>query len=62
MESSEIELPPNPCKKANLLSKCFFSWVVPFFKKPYERDLDIYDLYKTLEGDRAEILGQRLEK
>lgn len=61
MESSETKLSPNPCEKANIFSKCFFLWVVPFFKKPYKQNLDINDIYKALECDSSEFLGQRLE-
>lgn len=61
MESGKIELPPNPCEKANIFSKCLFAWTGPFFKKSYKRDLDITDVYEPLKSDRSEFLGHRLE-
>lgn len=61
MESGTIELPPNPCEKANIFSKSLFTWILPFFKKSYKRDLEIADVYRPLKSDRSEILGQRLE-
>lgn len=61
MESTQLKLPPNPCEKANYLSKLFFAWTVPFFKNGYTKDLKIDDMYEPLTCDRSELLGNRLE-
>lgn len=61
MESSQHKLPPNPCDKANCLSKLFFVWTWPFFKKGYESDLKMDDMYRPQIADRSETLGNRLE-
>lgn len=61
MESTERNLPTNPCENANCLSKLFFAWTVPFFKKGYTKDLKIDDMYEPLTCDRSEVLGNRLE-
>lgn len=61
MEHNELKLPPNPYKKANIFSKLCFTWTLPFFQKPYQRDLEIDDVYETLNSDKSELLGNRLE-
>lgn len=61
MESSKLNLPPNPRDRANCLSRIFFVWVFPLLKKGYKKTLEIGDLYQPLTHDRSERLGNRLE-
>lgn len=61
MESSQLKLQPNPCETANILSKLFFAWTIPFFKKCYNHVLKLTEVYEPLKCDRSESLGDRLE-
>lgn len=61
MESSRVKYPPNPYENANLLSKLFFVWIVPFYKKRNQNEINMNDVYKPLKCDRSEVLGDRLE-
>lgn len=61
MESARLELPSNPCEKANCLSKLLFLWILPLFKKGLKKTLVINDMYEPLKSDRSELLGNRLE-
>lgn len=62
METVKPKLLPNPCENSSLLSKVTFSWTLPLFKKGYSKILEISDLYETLNEDRADILGERLNR
>lgn len=62
MDFTEQRLPPNPAEKANFLSKLFFIWIMPLFKKGYSKDLEVEDLYDVLKGDQAKHLGDKLER
>lgn len=53
---------PNPSLTANPLSKLFFWWVNPLFKKGYVRTLEVEDMYNPCPEDQSEYLGGRLEK
>lgn len=62
MESSKRKLPPNPCEKANFLSKIFMTWTIAFFKKGYGKILKLDDVFQPLICDKSETLGNRLEE
>ncbi|KAL1496964.1 hypothetical protein ABEB36_008007 [Hypothenemus hampei] len=51
----------NPKAKANVISQLFFAWTVPLFRKGIKRKLQLSDLYKTLNADKSDILGDKLE-
>lgn len=61
MEATEHKLPPNPCDDANFISKAFFTWVIPFFRKGYKKVLNLEDMYQPMSCDKSETLGNRLE-
>lgn len=61
MESTRRQLLPNPCENANFLSKLFFTWTLPMFRKGYTKDLEMDDIYQQLDSDRSSKLGDRLE-
>lgn len=61
MESAARVLPPNPRENANFLSVLCFAWVVPFFKKGFKKNLQLEDVYRVLERDRSESMGDQLE-
>lgn len=61
MEHSKQKLPPNPYESANIVSKLFFIWTLPFFKIGYKKVLKVDDIYEPLRCDQAERLGNRLE-
>ncbi|CAH1113804.1 unnamed protein product [Psylliodes chrysocephalus] len=50
----------NPESGANFLSRLFFIWTIPFFKKVLN-DPSIYSELPALHSDRADILGKKLE-
>ena len=62
MESSKREMPANPREGANILSIFLFSWTIPLFKRGYSKVLELEDLFRPLNADRSELLGDRLEK
>lgn len=61
MESYQHELPPNPRETANILSIIFFGWTIPLFKKGYESVLQLNDVFRPLNCDKSQSLGDRLE-
>lgn len=61
MESARVIHPANPREKANFLSKLFFIWTIPIFRKSFSRILQIEDIYEPLPEDRSQKLGDRLE-
>lgn len=62
MEAIKIELPPNPYEKAGFLSKLLYFWIIPLFKKGYEKELQLEDIFKPLDTNKSEFLGNKLEK
>lgn len=61
MEATRRKLLPNPREKANILSVLFFAWTVPLFKKGYAKILQLDDVFQSLNVDKSELLGDRLE-
>lgn len=53
---------PNPSDSAGILSKIFYIWTIPLFRKGYAKILELSDVYQPLRVDRSETLGQRLEQ
>lgn len=62
MESSKRKLDANPKENANILSILLFSWTIPIFKKGYRKVIEIEDIFRPLNEDRSDLLGDRLEK
>ncbi|XP_055676611.1 ATP-binding cassette sub-family C member 4-like [Lutzomyia longipalpis] len=62
MEAAQRTLLPNPREKANVVSILTFWWTMKLFKKGYRKVLDLGDLYRPLDEDRSNVLGDRLEK
>lgn len=62
MESSHIKLEPNPRDITNFLSKIFFIWTIPLFKKGYSKILQMEDMFRPLKSDHSDLLGDRLEE
>jgi hypothetical protein len=52
----------NPSEKANLLSRIFWTWIIPFFRKGYGKDLLMEDMYDVRSDDGSKYLGDRLEE
>lgn len=61
MESNQRELPPNPRETANIWSIIFFGWTIPLFKKGYATVLQLNDVFRPLNCDKSQSLGDRLE-
>lgn len=61
MESTQRKLQPNPCEKANFLSKMFYIWFFPMLCKCQKKILEMHDLYQPLNSDKSSNLGDRLE-
>ncbi|XP_053404593.1 ATP-binding cassette sub-family C member 4-like isoform X3 [Mercenaria mercenaria] len=53
---------PNPVIRANVISKLFFWWMNPLFKKGYARQLEVEDMYNVTVEDQSDRLGETLEK
>ncbi|GFN81851.1 cystic fibrosis transmembrane conductance regulator [Plakobranchus ocellatus] len=52
---------PNPFLSANPISKIFFSWLNPLFKKGCKGWLEETDMYNTCPSDQSKILGDKIE-
>ncbi|XP_063700314.1 ATP-binding cassette sub-family C member 4-like [Culicoides brevitarsis] len=61
METTQKPLKPNPREKANFLSLLTFWWTIDFFKLGYRKVIEFGDLFKPLQCDHSEVLGNRLE-
>ncbi|XP_021928195.1 LOW QUALITY PROTEIN: probable multidrug resistance-associated protein lethal(2)03659 [Zootermopsis nevadensis] len=53
---------PHPRASANPLSAITFYWLLGTFKKGFKKDLEIEDLYSTLEEHRSDYLGNKVER
>lgn len=62
MEAVRRNLLPNPREKANCLSVVLFWWTIGIFKMGYRKVLQLEDLFRPLNADKSENLGDRLEK
>nr|XP_023022905.1 probable multidrug resistance-associated protein lethal(2)03659 [Leptinotarsa decemlineata] len=62
MDSSKKYDNPSPEDSANILSKIFFCWILPFFKNGYKNDLQLKDIYKATSRDQCGKLADELEK
>ncbi|KAG5881447.1 hypothetical protein JTB14_037665 [Gonioctena quinquepunctata] len=62
MDSSKKYDYPSPELSANVFSKFFFCWIFPFFKRGYNNDLELKDIYSTTPGDQCGHLADELEK
>ncbi|XP_060518770.1 ATP-binding cassette subfamily C member 4-like isoform X2 [Cylas formicarius] len=52
---------PHPYKEASFLSKVFFVWLLPLFKKGYSTDLTEKDLSPILKSHNSTFLGKKLK-
>lgn len=55
-------LPPNPRANANPISKLFFLWILPLFRKGYTNELHEQDLYAVLKEDETERVGEKMQR
>ncbi|XP_052900938.1 ATP-binding cassette sub-family C member 4-like [Anopheles moucheti] len=62
MEAITRKLPPNPRQNANIVSTLTFWWTIDLFRKGYSKVLELQDLFRPLDVDRSDVLGDRLEK
>ncbi|XP_050504204.1 ATP-binding cassette subfamily C member 4 [Diabrotica virgifera virgifera] len=62
MDSTKKYVKVSPEQKANLISKLFYWWFLPFFKFGYKHDITIKDVYNTTQGDLSAALGDALQK
>ncbi|XP_052782620.1 ATP-binding cassette sub-family C member 4-like isoform X3 [Mya arenaria] len=62
MDESSKHHNPNPVVTANPISKLFFWWMNPLFKKGYVRQLEVEDMYNVVAEDQSDRLGDQLEK
>jgi hypothetical protein len=61
MDFQEHKLVPNPRESTSLLSKIFFTWTLPLYRKGRKVKLGVDDLYTLLPKDSSEKLGDELE-
>lgn len=62
MDASRRKLLDNPRERAGLLSVLLFYWTIPLFKKGYGKVLQLEDIFKPLNVDRSDSLGNRLDE
>ncbi|XP_027849228.2 ATP-binding cassette sub-family C member 4-like [Aphis gossypii] len=56
------KLPSHPRVNANILEILTFGWIYKLFKTGNKRDLEVNDLYTTLNDDLSSSLGNELEE
>jgi len=56
------ERPPHPRANANIFEILTFGWTLKLFKTGRKRELEINDLYTTLNDHSSSSLGNKLEK
>ncbi|KMY92502.1 uncharacterized protein Dsimw501_GD10651 [Drosophila simulans] len=56
----EKVLPENPRERSNFISSLCFWYTIPIFRKGYKKTLDSTDLYRPLEEQKSDILGNKL--
>ncbi|EDV59380.2 uncharacterized protein Dere_GG23434 [Drosophila erecta] len=56
----EKVLPENPRERSNFLSTLCFWYTIPIFRKGYKKTLDSNDLYRPLEEQKSDTLGNKL--
>ncbi|XP_071950845.1 ATP-binding cassette subfamily C member 4-like [Antedon mediterranea] len=52
----------HPYNKANWISKLFFWWLGPLFKKGYKKPLELNDMYPLLDENKTKYLTDCLER
>ncbi|CAH1098768.1 unnamed protein product [Psylliodes chrysocephalus] len=62
MDSSKKHVKPSPEENANLFSKFFYWWILPFFKFGYKNDVQLKDIYNVSKSDLSQVWGDRLQK
>lgn len=62
MDTGKRKYLPNPQENANCLSRIFYAWTIPLFRKGCSKVLELEDVFQPLQVDKSENLGQRLEK
>lgn len=62
MDTEQKPLQTNPRAKANIISVLTFWWTINLFKRGYRKTLELGDLYRPLDHDKSESLGNRLER
>lgn len=62
MEGIRRKLKPNPRENANIISVLLFWWTIDLFKIGCRKVLELEDVFRPLNVDRSEALGDRLDK
>ncbi|XP_050545468.1 probable multidrug resistance-associated protein lethal(2)03659 [Daktulosphaira vitifoliae] len=60
--SQKKERPPHPRARANIFEVLTFGWTVKLFNVGKKRDLEVTDLYTTLDVHKSSYLGNELNK
>ncbi|KAJ8929216.1 hypothetical protein NQ314_018095 [Rhamnusium bicolor] len=51
----------HPIDRANIISRLFFCWLLPYFAKGFKRELNEDDMYHAIRKDESKRLGDKLE-
>ncbi|XP_056645134.1 ATP-binding cassette sub-family C member 4-like [Diorhabda sublineata] len=62
MDSSKKYVKKSPEENANVFSKLFYWWFLPYFKFGYKNDVKIQDIYNASKPDLSGGLGDKLER
>jgi len=62
MDFTEKKSLESPQLQANFLSKFFYCWIIPLFKKGAKEDLTLDDLYDRIPEDDAGYWGATMER
>ncbi|CAH1098763.1 unnamed protein product [Psylliodes chrysocephalus] len=62
MDSSKKHVKPSPEEHANIFSKLFYWWFLPFFNFGYKNDVQFKDIYNVSQNDLSQVWGDKLQK
>lgn len=58
MDFDKTHLKESPADRANIFSRIFYFWLVPFLRKGCDKELTQGDVYRCLREDSSEELGK----
>ncbi|CAG9863422.1 unnamed protein product [Phyllotreta striolata] len=61
MDQTKKHVKASPEEKANVFSKIFYWWYLPFYYFGYKNDIQLKDLYNASKTDLSEVWGDRLQ-
>ncbi|CAG9860399.1 unnamed protein product [Phyllotreta striolata] len=61
MDQTKKHIKVSPEEKANVFSKIFYWWFLPFYYFGYKNDIQLKDIYNASKSDHSEMWGDKLQ-